>query len=329
MTKRLGEPHVSAVIPTRNRPELLRRAVLSVLRQSMADVEAVVVIDGPDEASAAMLAALGDKRVRVVALAECVGGSQARNIGVQQACGSWVGLLDDDDEWLPDKCLRQMEMAKGSAALSALVVSSFIARSASEDDRVLPLRSPMLQEPISEYMFSPRCGYQTSTFFCRRDLLLRVPFSSGLKGCQDLDWFLRVTAQPDVHLLVCEEALAVFHVPEARPSVSRGLDWRFRLAWGKSRKDLMTARAYSLFVVQVCATKALEERFRWRTLGTLLRECVFGGSASAVIVGHLFALFTLPPRMRQRVRELLQGIQPGRKRRRPAVPLTGIAEHRG
>jgi glycosyltransferase involved in cell wall biosynthesis len=297
-------PQVSAVVPTRGRPELLQRALRSVLAQTGAAVEAVVVVDGPDPETVAMLDGMADARVRVFALPASVGGSMARNLGVRMARGAWVGLLDDDDEWLPEKCARQLARAQahGGPAASALVVSRFIARSAATGDRVQPIRLPGPGEPLSEYMFSPRCGFQTSTFFCRRELLLRVPFTAGLKGCQDLDWFLRVTAEPDVKLLVCDAPLAVFHVPEARASVSRGLDWRFQLEWGRSRRELMTARAYSLFVVQVCATKARELPFRWATFQTLLRECVRGGRADAVIVGHLVALFTLPAAVRQWVR---------------------------
>jgi glycosyltransferase involved in cell wall biosynthesis len=82
---------VSAVIPTRGRPELVVRAVKSVLGQTWQNLEAVVVVDGPDRETLAALAALGDERVRVVALEKSVGGSQARNVGAEHARGAWVG----------------------------------------------------------------------------------------------------------------------------------------------------------------------------------------------------------------------------------------------
>jgi glycosyltransferase involved in cell wall biosynthesis len=318
-------PRVSAVIPTRNRPDLLQRAVLSVLQQSIADVEAVVVIDGPDPETLSMLSTIHDERLRVVALSESVGGSEARNIGVEQARGTWIGLLDDDDEWMPLKCARQIELAERSGDDSSLlIVSKFIARSPTEPDRVQPIRLPTKGEPLSEYMFSPRCGFQTSTFFCRRDLLLRIPFARGLKGCQDLDWFLRMVADPCVRLAICEDPLAIFHVPIARQSVSRGLDWRFRLDWGKARKALMTRRAYSLCIVQVVGTKAIEQPFSIKIMLTSLRECIAGGSADGRIVAHLLALFVLSPQTRQKLREFSQ-----RSRQQAAinpVPLGNLAQ---
>ena len=94
-------PVVSAVIPTRNRPELLCRAVRSVLSQTIRDIECIVVIDGPDMATVNALREIADARLSVMELPENVGGCEARNLGARAAKGEWVALLDDDDEWLP------------------------------------------------------------------------------------------------------------------------------------------------------------------------------------------------------------------------------------
>ncbi len=105
---------VSAVIPTRGRPELLRRAVRSALAQTLREIEVVVVIDGEDSATKRALQELAheDGRVRVVALATSVGGSDARNRGVDAASGEWIAFLDDDDEWLPGKLQAQIDAMK-------------------------------------------------------------------------------------------------------------------------------------------------------------------------------------------------------------------------
>jgi glycosyltransferase involved in cell wall biosynthesis len=96
---------VSAVIPTRGRPEFLLRAVRSVLGQTLRKIEAVVVIDGQDPATerAVKMLAREDGRVRVIALPTSIGGSAARNRGVDEASGEWIAFLDDDDEWMPGK----------------------------------------------------------------------------------------------------------------------------------------------------------------------------------------------------------------------------------
>src|ERR1041385_5815082 len=96
-------PLVSAVIPTVGRPGLLPRAVRSALGQTVDDLEVIVVIDGPDDATRDALTAIDDPRLRVVQLPENVGLSSALNAGIREASGRWVALLDDDDEWFPRK----------------------------------------------------------------------------------------------------------------------------------------------------------------------------------------------------------------------------------
>ena len=67
----------------------------------------------------------------------------------------------------------------------------------------------------------------------------------------------------------------------------------------------MTPRAYSLFIMSVCATKAALEPFSFRPFITLLYECVYVGSPNIRTVGHLIALFVLPQKIRYIVRDVL------------------------
>ena len=105
---------VSVVIPTRGRPQWVVRAVESVFQQSYAQLEAIVVIDGPDRDTAFLLQGIKDDRLHLIMLEENAGGSEARNIGVRAARGEWVAFLDDDDQWMPTKLAKQMEAAAGS-----------------------------------------------------------------------------------------------------------------------------------------------------------------------------------------------------------------------
>jgi len=65
-----GNPLASVVIPTRNRPELVGRAVRSALQQTLTDLEVIVVVDGPDPATVSALKVLQDtdSRLRVLPL---------------------------------------------------------------------------------------------------------------------------------------------------------------------------------------------------------------------------------------------------------------------
>ena len=119
---------MSVVIPTRFRPDLVTRAVRSVLAQTVDTIEVVVVVDGPDAATVEAVQDLGDHRIRILELAETGGAPNARNQGILAAEGHWTALLDDDDEWLPTKLERQLELAKGADADRPIVATRLVSR---------------------------------------------------------------------------------------------------------------------------------------------------------------------------------------------------------
>ena len=289
-------PKVSAVIPSRNRPQIVRRAVQSALAQTCTDLEVVVVIDGPDSITVKVLEQMNDPRVRVIELAESVGASEARNIGAQQARGQWIALLDDDDEWLPTKIEKQLLAAEATTSRFALVVCSFILKTETMES-VAPRRLPRQGEPISEYLFgSPRNGFQTSGFFCSRDLMLQEPWKR-LKGLQDIDWFLRATADPDVQLAIVPDALCVYWT-ESIDTITSKLDWQTCLEWGQSHCFLMTPRAYSSFVAKVCVPRAASQQAAARDKFRLLREILWKGSPtpSSLLMFVAYSLLTYKTR---------------------------------
>jgi glycosyltransferase involved in cell wall biosynthesis len=296
-------PIVSAVIPTRHRADLVVRAAMSALEQSFRGLEVIVVVDGPDLATLRALGEISDPRLRVIALKESTGGAEARNIGVRAAGGQWIALLDDDDEWFPGKIEKQLAAAQSCSADRVLVVSAFLERSAVREDVVRPRRLPRPGESICEYMFDFLCYFQTSTFFCSRELLLEVPFRKELKGFHDIDWFLRVNSRPEVKLEIVEESLSVYHAPEQRVSITTGLDWNKRLAWGQQSRGLMTRRAYSRFIVGSCAGPAVRDQAGVRGLFQLFWECVFRGSPTPGNIALLFGMFLITPNARRTLRD--------------------------
>ena len=132
---------VSVIIPTRNTPQLVLRAVRSALNQTYPHLEVIVVVDGPDPATNEALNTVVDERLRVVALDHSVGGSDARNIGVQNASGHWVAFLDDDDEWLAPKIEKQIDAALDSNSPFPVVTCYFIGRTPL-GDFIGPRRTP-------------------------------------------------------------------------------------------------------------------------------------------------------------------------------------------
>jgi len=100
-------PRCSVVIPTYNRAHSVGDAIMSVLRQTMSDLECVVVDDGSTDSTPALLASINDPRLRVI-LGRHAGVAAARNLGVAHARAPLVAFLDSDDLWRPDKLAHEV-----------------------------------------------------------------------------------------------------------------------------------------------------------------------------------------------------------------------------
>jgi glycosyltransferase involved in cell wall biosynthesis len=104
-------PLVSVIVPTYNRAALLQLAIASVLCQSAANLEVVVIDDGSRDATQGVVVEIAekDKRVRYFRQKN-KGVSAARNAGLAKARGQYIAFLDSDDAWRPWKLQLQLDV---------------------------------------------------------------------------------------------------------------------------------------------------------------------------------------------------------------------------
>jgi glycosyltransferase involved in cell wall biosynthesis len=111
-------PLVSIILPTCDRPELLSRAVDSVLCQTIREFELLIVDNNkstaPVRAMEGARAWLGDPRIQVIAHNEGRNAASARNVGLDIARGDWIAYLDDDDTYRPERLAKQIAAAEKS-----------------------------------------------------------------------------------------------------------------------------------------------------------------------------------------------------------------------
>jgi GT2 family glycosyltransferase len=114
----VSDARVTIVVATWNRPDALRAAVRSAIRQTLADWRMLVIGDGCDARTGAVLDALGDSRIAYVNLpVRCGEQAGPNSIGMALADTPLIALLNHDDVWLPDHLARARAALDGDADL--------------------------------------------------------------------------------------------------------------------------------------------------------------------------------------------------------------------
>lgn len=114
-----GDPAVSVIIPVRNAAATLPATLDSLAGQSFQNWEALLIDDGSQDGSAALLAdrAAADPRCRLLGDGCWRGVAGARNLGIRAARGRWIAFLDADDRWRPDKLAQQMPLLRAGVPI--------------------------------------------------------------------------------------------------------------------------------------------------------------------------------------------------------------------
>ena len=187
-----NEVEVSAIIPTYNRRDLVPRAIDSVLAQTRAVAQIIVVDDGSSDDTRDELARRYGNRIEYV-WQENAGVSAARNRGLALARGRYIALLDSDDEWLPEKTERQVAWLEARPDFGMVLCDVLrVNADGSPIDRFrrreqLPEDGQVLRWVLRNPALAP-----VSAMF-RRAVYEQVGgFDASLRTAEDLDFHLRV-----------------------------------------------------------------------------------------------------------------------------------------
>ena len=101
---------ISVIIPTKNRSKELKRAIFSVLKQTHQEFEILVVDDHSEENILEVVQSFKDSRITYLKSNKTPSNANVcRNIGIQNATGEFVAMLDSDDEWLPEHLVLSLK----------------------------------------------------------------------------------------------------------------------------------------------------------------------------------------------------------------------------
>lgn len=218
-------PTISCIIPVYNQAEYLGEALDSVLRQTMAPTEIIVVDDGSTDAIDTVLHPYRD-RVRVLQQSNR-GPAVARNAGIRIATGEWLSFLDGDDLWEPTKLERQLAAFAMDPGLDYCL--TFVRHFWQPEiaDRERELRA--LNHPITR----DGPGYTFQTLLVRAVTFARVgALDEALRIGEDTDWIARAGAM-GLRRLLMDDVLVLRRMHERNLSygceTAEGLADRKRL----------------------------------------------------------------------------------------------------
>ena len=208
----------TVVIPTRNRSDLLRLTLTSILRQRDVELHVIVVDDGSTENVADVVTRSGDRRVRVVRHDVSKGVSTARNTGLSEATTEWVGFCDDDDLWSPDKLSRQIAAAESARRDWAYAGCVYVNAELMVQNGERPLPPEEINAALSRYNAMPAGA---SNVVVRGEVLRALGgFDTHITHLPDWDLWVRL-ARRGLPACIEDPLVAIVFIAETRHSGRR------------------------------------------------------------------------------------------------------------
>lgn len=179
---------VTIYMPTRNRVNLLERAVESVLNQTYKNIELIVVDDGSDDNTLEYLDAISrkDSRLRFFCNYENKGACFSRNLAINNAKGEYITGLDDDDYFLPDRVRELVNFYEGGSY--NVVYTNFLLKKKK-------LLKKIKRKKSCSYNDLLVCNHIGNQIFTKTEYIRQVGgFDANFMIWQDLDCWLRILA---------------------------------------------------------------------------------------------------------------------------------------
>ncbi|WP_295385678.1 glycosyltransferase [uncultured Thiodictyon sp.] len=191
-------PRVTAVIPAHNGAAFIGTAIRSVLAQTCTDLEVLVADDGSSDETVAIVESFGAP-VRLIRVRH--GNTQAtRNAAIAASDSEFVGLLDQDDTWWPQKLERQLALMDADRALGLCYTDTRGVDPAGQElsERHNPLQVPQDQTDALGRLLRVNI-MAASTVLLRRSVLTRVgTFDPAYHLAGDWDLWLRLAEEAPI-----------------------------------------------------------------------------------------------------------------------------------
>lgn len=183
-------------MPVYNGEAYLAEAIESILNQTFADFEFIIVDDGSQDGSAAIIQAYAerDSRIRCIPMGKNQGEASARNAGIAAAGGQFVAMMDCDDVSLPERLQAQVSFLDANCAVGAIGVGIQVV---DEDlSPLFPYRLPQSHALILLSMLFGETAIARNSIMMRRELFIASGgYNPEFEVATDYEYFLRIVWQ--------------------------------------------------------------------------------------------------------------------------------------
>lgn len=307
MSASSATPIVTVVIPVRNRPIDLPRAVASVLEQNV-PAEIIIIDDASTDQTPAVAVGLAanDTRIHVIAFRENKGGGHARNAGIDQASAPWLAFLDSDDIWLPGKLSAQLEQLQSLGPTPSAIGFTNLLVDTGDGAPAHPWNDIAYGAGMTarQYLLELHQVIQTSTLLMPTAVARQVRFDGALRRHQDLDFVLRAEAA-GIQFQYLDRHLVRYSADPQASRVSRRVDATPSLAWLERATKYLTPREIGLFYLRHVYDIELQHA-PWPARRRAWRAMRNGASTPAALVMQSVKL-SIPPALKARLKALRHG----------------------
>ncbi|EFC7328542.1 glycosyltransferase family 2 protein, partial [Escherichia coli] len=211
---------VSVVIPTHSRPNLLRKAIESVLNQTYKPCEIIVVDDTESEETARCLSVINSDIPIRLKYNTSSGAGSSRNLGAKIANGDFVAFLDDDDLWLPTKLETQMYELRHTQydAIFCQMIINYEGVNIQYSTRAKNVAEPLKEICIENFIGA------TISCVIRRSIFMKLGgFDERFKAREEYDLWIRVI-QSNAKIKIIEKPLTISNRSFVRNRISSNIN---------------------------------------------------------------------------------------------------------
>lgn len=186
-------PKVSVIMPLYNAEKYVEKTINSILSQTFSDFELLIIDDCPTDGTLAVISLIDDSRIRVIHNETNKGIAFSRNVGLQNARGEYIALMDDDDLASEDRFEKEVEYLDNHSDIDVVGGSMVLI---DENDNEITMRTPMIANPDiiwADILF--QCPMTNSSAMFRRRIVsdYNIRYHDNMYGMEDYRFWTEVS----------------------------------------------------------------------------------------------------------------------------------------